>query len=158
MLFSEVTTILSKEAALVRVFDPAYVIGGICGDYDSLEKIASRFGLWYLECTPATHFIFLGNYSNGGKQSLESLLFILALKSRFPEQVILLRGEQEMLSNAFFDSNSEINSIVFQLYLLSKTEHEQSLNERQISEIVKKIEYEEITPMQLNERIIFILF
>ena len=45
--------------------------------------------------SPDTNYLFMGDYVNRGKQSCEVICLLLALKVRFPEQVIILRGNHE---------------------------------------------------------------
>jgi Calcineurin-like phosphoesterase len=42
-----------------------------------------------------TCYLFLGNYVNRGKQSLRLFLLLICMKLRYPENVVLLRGNHE---------------------------------------------------------------
>lgn len=76
--------------------EEATVIGDIHGDLESLSKILKMSS--FIEKAKKNNnvlMIFLGDYGDRGPYSSEVYYIVLSLKSRFPEKVILLRGNHE---------------------------------------------------------------
>ena len=94
--------IFQKEESLLKITAPLYICGDIHGQYYDLIRVFD-----ILNYPPQSTFLFLGDYVDRGKQSLECLLLLLCLKIQFPEKIFLIRGnhESEALNKiyGFFD-------------------------------------------------------
>jgi hypothetical protein len=95
-IIKEVKEILEKEPAVLNFYGDCIVCGDIHGDYDSLVDVIDKFFL-----LNSYGLIFLGDYVDRGRKSIEVLLLILYMKKLFPTRVILLRGNHEISSPSF---------------------------------------------------------
>ena len=82
--------ILEKEESLLKISAPLYICGDIHGQYYDLLRVFD-----ILKYPPQSTFLFLGDYVDRGKQSLECLLLLLCLKIKYPDKIFLLRGNHE---------------------------------------------------------------
>ena len=82
--------VLEKEESLLKISAPLYICGDIHGQYYDLLRVFD-----ILKYPPQSTFLFLGDYVDRGKQSLECLLLLLCLKIKYPDKIFLLRGNHE---------------------------------------------------------------
>ena len=82
--------IIKNEDSMLKISAPLYICGDIHGQYYDLLRVFD-----ILKYPPKSKFLFLGDYVDRGKQSLECLLLLLCLKIRYPSSIFLLRGNHE---------------------------------------------------------------
>src|ERR1700761_560090 len=79
-----------SQPALLELAPPVKIVGDVHGQYTDLICMFEMCGF-----PPSANFLFLGDYVDRGKQSLETILLLLCYKLRFPENFFLLRGNHE---------------------------------------------------------------
>jgi len=85
--------IFMKEKTLIEVQTPINICGDIHGQFDDLLRHFEEAG-YPGEC----RFLFLGDYVDRGKRSLETICLLLAYKVKYPSNLFLLRGNHECAS------------------------------------------------------------
>jgi serine/threonine-protein phosphatase PP1 catalytic subunit len=79
-----------SQPALLELSPPVKIVGDVHGQYTDLIRMFEMCGF-----PPAANYLFLGDYVDRGKQSLETILLLLCYKLKYPENFFLLRGNHE---------------------------------------------------------------
>ena len=82
--------LIKDQKMLVELEAPLHVCGDIHGQYYDLLRIFEHCGY-----PGEFSYLFLGDYVDRGKQSLETVCLLLCYKIKYPEKVTLLRGNHE---------------------------------------------------------------
>ena len=79
-----------SQPALLELSAPVKIVGDVHGQYTDLIRLFEMCGF-----PPEANFLFLGDYVDRGKQSLETILLLMCYKLKYPENFFLLRGNHE---------------------------------------------------------------
>lgn len=79
-----------SQPAMLELSAPVKIVGDVHGQYTDLIRLFEMCGF-----PPSSNYLFLGDYVDRGKQSLETILLLLCYKLKFPENFFLLRGNHE---------------------------------------------------------------
>ena len=98
-LINEALNQFKSSSPLIKLRSPVKIFGSINGQYNDLMRYFSLFGRpselkGDIECVD---YLFLGNFTNRGAFSLETICLLLALKIKYNGHFHLLRGNQEDL-------------------------------------------------------------
>ena len=85
--------IFMNQPILLDLEAPIKVCGDIHGQYYDLLRLFEYGGF-----PPEANYLFMGDYVDRGKQSLETICLLLAYKIKYPENFFILRGNHECAS------------------------------------------------------------
>ncbi|OMJ68803.1 hypothetical protein SteCoe_33644 [Stentor coeruleus] len=98
-LIQECEELMKQEPNVIRMRAPVKIFGSLNGQYIDLLRIFENYG------EPSEHlgdgdiesfdYLFLGDYIDRGSRSLETICLLMALKVKYPDQIIMLRGHHE---------------------------------------------------------------
>lgn len=89
-LCKESQAIFERQPSMLEIKAPVKICGDIHGQYGDLLSLFEFGGF-----PPESNYLFLGDYVDRGRQSLECICLLLAYKIKYPNNFFLLRGNHE---------------------------------------------------------------
>ena len=89
----KVRQILISQPVFLELESPINICGDTHGQFTDLLKLFDSGGF-----PPSQNYLFLGDYVDRGKQSIETICLLFAYKIKFEENFFLLRGNHECAS------------------------------------------------------------
>jgi serine/threonine-protein phosphatase PP1 catalytic subunit len=90
LLCQRVRPILLAQPMLLELEAPLKICGDVHGQFTDLLRLFEYGGF-----PPESNYLFLGDYVDRGKQSLETVCLLICYKIMYPENFFILRGNHE---------------------------------------------------------------
>jgi serine/threonine-protein phosphatase PP1 catalytic subunit len=101
--------LLLSQPTLLTVPAPVKIFGDIHGQYEDLLRLFHATG--GVPSSDNSRYLFLGDYVDRGKRSVETICLLLAYKLRYPDTFFLLRGNHEFQAvNVVYGFSDECRS------------------------------------------------
>jgi diadenosine tetraphosphatase ApaH/serine/threonine PP2A family protein phosphatase len=102
-VLKQANTILNDEPSILVINGDFTIVGDIHGNIDGLLRIFNKVGF-----PDHRRFLFLGDYVDRDKNSVDVITLLFSLKCLFPENIYLIRGNHECRSlNSCYGLKSE---------------------------------------------------
>ena len=102
----ELIPILASEPRCKPVSMPTFIIGDIHGNLEDLISLEKTTWKRFPEVN-GMHYLFLGDYVDRGRWSVECALYLMSMKVLKPNSITMLRGNHEVRTRDACDREND---------------------------------------------------